>query len=165
MLLPFRLRVQRYIKYSDRASMRPSFSANFLEKSLSAPLLLSLFVLSAHFRGILRNSSGRRHVLGKTVGMSVREGGFLAEKHLGGKGMAVRRPMQRTPSGIAACCVGWEKGLWLASWSNGCFQPQNCPEKVSKDTSPSKLASFFHAASLGPFPILLDALSLHNLKP
>ena len=142
MLLPFRLRVQRYINYSDRASMRLSFSANFLEKSLLAPLLLSLFVLSAHFRGILRNSSARRHVLGKTVGMSVREGGFLAERHLGGKGMAVRRPMQRAPQADAAHSVGHRsvlrrvgKGLRMASWSNGCFQPRNCPEKVSLDTS------------------------------
>ena len=38
--------------------------------------------------------------------MSVREGGFLAEKHIGGKGMAVRRPMQRAPQADAAHSVG-----------------------------------------------------------
>ena len=97
--------------------------------------------------------------------MSVREGGFLAERHLGGKGMAVRRPMQRAPQADAAHSVGHRsvlrrvgKGAVVGKLVKWLLPATKLPRKsiqeyfaiypringqVSKDTLPSKLASVF----------------------
>ena len=103
--------------------------------------------------------------MGKTVGMSVREGGFLAEKHLDGKGRTVRWLMQRAPQADAAHSVGHRsalrrvgKGAVVGKLVKWLLPATKLPRKsiqgyfamypringqVSKDTLPSKLASVF----------------------
>ena len=99
----------------------------------------------------------------------------------------MRWPMQRAPQADAAHSVGHRsvlrrvgKGAVVGKLVKWLLPATKLPRKsilgylamypringqVSKDTLASKLASFFHAASLGLFQILLDAFSLHNLKP